>query len=132
MRVSLALPALGAAGLLPGLAMPASSQESPATDFKDRKNLAVFIEARAVFLRAWGNPLETMPNRTFMGAELTGAFGFLGNIAVGWYRQITSLGPAADSLYADSRPQIFDFTFPKTAGKGALEYEGQYSSGIQS
>jgi len=67
--------------------------------FKDHKDLALFLEPRAVLLRTWGNPLETKPNRTFVGAEMRGALSFICNIGVGWYRQISSHEGRPDSFW---------------------------------
>ncbi len=63
-----------------------------------RGDLGFFVEARAVLLRTWGNPLATKPDRTFLGAELRSAFLALCNVGVGWYRQIDAGGDPADSF----------------------------------
>ena len=66
---------------------------------KDKKDFGIFLESRAVLLRTWGNPLETKPGRTFAGAELRGALGFVFNVGVGWYRQISAHEGPADAFW---------------------------------
>ncbi len=66
--------------------------------FKDKKDLAIILESRAVLLRTWGSPLETIANRTLMGIELRGAIIFLCNITVGWYRPVSSGEGPSDSF----------------------------------
>jgi len=66
---------------------------------KKGSDLGIFAEARAVLLRTWGHPLQTGADRTFAGAEIRGALGFVCNLGVGWYRQISSHEGPADSFW---------------------------------
>jgi hypothetical protein len=69
-------------------------------ELKEKRDLVLFIEPRAVLLRTWGNPLETGADRTFAGLELRGGVGPFLNIGVGWYRQVSSGEGEADSMVA--------------------------------
>ncbi len=66
---------------------------------KKKKDLGFFFEPRAIRLRTRGNPLETKPDRTFLGAEIRGTLGWPINIGVGRYRQIASQKDEADSFW---------------------------------
>ena len=59
-------------------------------ELKDKRDLIIVIESRAVLLRTWGSPLETEADRTFAGIELRGGIGPFCNVGVGWYRQVSS------------------------------------------
>lgn len=63
--------------------------------------LDIISEARVVLLRTWGNPLTTLPNRTFVGAEIRTSLSFLFNVGIGYYIQIS--GPDSD------REQFYGF-----------------------
>lgn len=66
---------------------------------KTKGRMERFGEARVVFLRTWGNPLQTAPNRSFLGAELRGSVSFLCNVGVGYYRGVSSLGGAREAFW---------------------------------
>jgi hypothetical protein len=66
--------------------------------WEDEHDLAVFFEARAVLLRTWGNPLVALPDENYIGVEVRGAYIFLCNIGVGWYKQISSFDGEADTF----------------------------------
>lgn len=71
------------------------------TPYKSREDFAILSEVRAVLLRTWGNPLTTLPNRTFVGAEIRTSLSFLFNVGIGYYIQIS--GPDSD------REQFYGF-----------------------
>ncbi len=55
---------------------------------RSMKGFSFYSESRVVLLRTWGNPLSTVPNRTFVGAELRiGVFWYF--IGIGYYSQIS-------------------------------------------
>ncbi len=54
------------------------------------REFALFIELRSVLLRTWGNPLSTIPNTTFVGAELKICLSWLINLGAGYYSPITN------------------------------------------
>ena len=62
-------------------------------------DFGVFSEARVVLLRTWGNPLSTVTNRTFIGAEIRGSLSFLFNIGIGYYKQISAPNSDRDQFY---------------------------------
>ncbi|TKJ40488.1 hypothetical protein CEE37_09245 [candidate division LCP-89 bacterium B3_LCP] len=62
-------------------------------------DFGVFSEARVVLLRTWGNPLSTVTNRTFVGAEIRGSLSFLFNIGIGYYTQISDANGNREDFY---------------------------------
>jgi hypothetical protein len=62
----------------------------------------ILNEVRVVLLRTWGNPLSTVPNRTFVGAEFRISADWI-FIGIGYYMQIS------DSK--SDREQFFGFHF---------------------
>ena len=60
-------------------------------DCKDKGSLinavlaAAGIEARVVLLRTWGNPLATVADRTFVGAEVRTSLTGVVNVGTGYY-----------------------------------------------
>lgn len=56
-------------------------------------------EARLVLLRTWRNPLQTAPNRTFLGAEIRCSAAGLVNVGAGWYRSTASQTGRTDSFW---------------------------------
>jgi hypothetical protein len=63
-------------------------------------DFGVFSEARAVLLRTWGNPLSTVTNRTFVGAEIRSSLSFLINLGIGYYKQISDANGNRKDFYA--------------------------------
>ena len=68
-------------------------------DLASKPDWAMFIEARGVLLRTWGNPLETEANRTFAGAEIRFSPAFFCNIGVGYYWQISAFDGPRDAFW---------------------------------
>lgn len=66
---------------------------------KSLPNFGIFSEARVVLLRTWGNPLSTLPNRTFIGAEIRGSLSFLINLGIGYYTQIATSNSDQEQFY---------------------------------
>ena len=62
-------------------------------------DFGVFSEARIVLLRTWGNPLSTVPNRTFVGAEIRSSLSFLINLGIGYYTQISGSNSDREQFY---------------------------------
>lgn len=56
-------------------------------------------ELRIVLLRTWGNPLSTVANRTFIGAEIRSSLSGIINIGAGYYSQISSTDGHREQLY---------------------------------
>jgi len=52
-------------------------------------DFAVLSEARVVLLRTWGNPLSTVTNRTFVGAEIRSSLSVMINLGIGYFTQIS-------------------------------------------
>ena len=69
------------------------------TPYKSRGDFAILSEVRAVLLRTWGNPLATLPNRTFVGAEIRTSLSFLFNVGIGYYKQISNLNDDRKDFY---------------------------------
>lgn len=76
--------AIGYQGILPSRSMP---------DF------AVLSEVRAVLLRTWGNPLSTIQNRTFVGAEFRIGLSWMLNLGIGYYTQISASNSDHEQFY---------------------------------
>ena len=70
---------------------------------KSMGDYAILSEVRAVLLRTWGNPLVTLPNRTFVGVEIRTSLSFLFNVGIGYYKQISNLN--------DDRKDFYGFHF---------------------
>lgn len=68
-------------------------------DKVSKPDWAMFIEARAVLLRTWGNPLETEADRTFVGAEIRFAPIIFLNIGGGYYWPVSSSGGSRDAFW---------------------------------
>ena len=66
---------------------------------KSMGDYAILSEVRAVLLRTWGNPLATLPNRTFVGAEIRTSLSFLFNVGIGYYKQISNLNDDRKDFY---------------------------------
>lgn len=66
---------------------------------KSMGDYAILSEVRAVLLRTWGNPLSTLPNRTFVGAEIRTSLSFLFNVGIGYYKQISNLNGDRKDFY---------------------------------
>ena len=66
---------------------------------KSRRDYAILSEVRAVLLRTWGNPLSTLPNRTFVGAEIRTSLIFLFNVGIGYYIQISGSNSDREQFY---------------------------------
>ena len=62
-------------------------------------DFAIFSEVRAVLLRTWGNPLSTLPNRTFVGAEFRIGFSWMLNLGIGYYTQISASNSDQEQFY---------------------------------
>ncbi len=73
--------------------------QGTATHVASKPDWAMFIEARAVLLRTWSNPLETKANRTFIGAEIRFAPAVLFNIGGGYYWQLSPSDGSRDSFW---------------------------------
>lgn len=63
------------------------------------EDIDIFSESRVVLLRTWGNPLSTITNRTFVGAEIRGSLSFLINIGIGYYKQISNSNSRREHFY---------------------------------
>ncbi len=66
---------------------------------KSMGDYAILSEVRAVLLRTWGNPLSTLPNRTFVGVEIRTSLSFLFNVGIGYYKQISNLNDDRKDFY---------------------------------
>ncbi|MFC1572682.1 hypothetical protein ACFL6M_03685 [Candidatus Eisenbacteria bacterium] len=66
---------------------------------RSMKDFGIFTEARAILLRTWGNPLSTVPNRTFIGAEIRSSLSFLINLGIGYYSQISVSDDDREDFY---------------------------------
>ena len=66
---------------------------------RSMKDFGVFSEARVVLLRTWGNPLSTVSNRTFVGAEIRSSLSFLINLGIGYYTQISDSNSDREQFY---------------------------------
>ncbi len=62
-------------------------------------DFGIFSEARVVLLRTWGNPLSTVPNCTFIGAEIRSSLSFLINLGIGYYTQISCSNSDQEKFY---------------------------------
>lgn len=65
---------------------------------KSMREFAVISEARFLLLRTWGNPLSTLPNNTFAGAEIRCSLGFF-NLGIGYYKQISQTNGDRQDFY---------------------------------
>ncbi len=61
--------------------------------------VALPFEVRGVLLRTWGNPLSTLSNRTFIGAEFRIGYIWLINLGIGYYTQISSSKKDREQFY---------------------------------
>ena len=66
---------------------------------RSMKDFGIFAEARAILLRTWGNPLSTVPNRTFIGVEIRSSLSFLINLGIGYYSQISVSNDDREDFY---------------------------------
>jgi hypothetical protein len=60
---------------------------------------SILGEARIVFLRTWGDPLETDAGRTFAGVELRVSVTGVVNVGAGYYRRIAGAESRSDSFW---------------------------------
>jgi len=68
-------------------------------DPKSSTDFGILSEARIVLLRTWGNPLSTLPNLTFVGAEFRTGFSWLINFGIGYYSQISDSNGSREQFY---------------------------------
>jgi len=62
-------------------------------------DFAVLSEARVVLLRTWGNPLSTVTNRTFVGAEIRSSLSGMINLGIGYFTQISVSNGRREHFY---------------------------------
>ena len=64
-----------------------------------RGEVAIIGELKTVLLRTWGNPLSTLPNNTFAGAEFSISFMWLCKLSVGYYTPVFDSQNITEAFY---------------------------------